>query len=57
MTCGGNEAFCNAGRNGNKLPGCFDEKLLREFIYFLRSKDQRKERWPSDTLYSFPSVK
>ena len=41
----------------NNMPGCFDEKLLREFICFLGPKDQRKERRSDDTLYSFPSVK
>jgi len=41
----------------NKMPGCFDVKLLREFIYFLGPKDQRKERRSGDTIYSFPSVK
>ena len=41
----------------NNMPGCFDEKLLKEFIYFLGPKDPRKKRRPADTLYSFPSVK
>ena len=41
----------------NKMPGCFDEKLLKEFIYFLGPKDQRKKRRDDDTVYSFPSVK
>ena len=41
----------------NKMPGCFDEELLKEFILFLGPKDQRKKRRPADTLYSFPSVK
>jgi HD-GYP domain-containing protein (c-di-GMP phosphodiesterase class II) len=41
----------------NKMPGCFDEKLLREFIYFLGPKDQRKKRRNGDTVYSFPSIK
>jgi len=41
----------------NKMPGCFDEKLLKEFIYFLGPKDPRRQRRPADTLYSFPSVK
>lgn len=41
----------------NKMPGCFDEKLLIAFIYFLGPKDQRKERRSGDTLYSFPSIK
>ena len=41
----------------NNMPGCFDEKLLKEFIYFLGPKDPRRKRRPADTLYSFPSVK
>jgi HD-GYP domain-containing protein (c-di-GMP phosphodiesterase class II) len=41
----------------NKMPGCFDEELLREFVYFLGPKDQRKKRRSGDKLYSFPSVK
>ncbi len=39
------------------MPGCFDEELLREFIYFLGPKDPRKARRTADMLYSFPSVK
>ncbi len=41
----------------NKMSGCFDEKLLREFISFLGPKDSRKKRRSDDKLYSFPSVK
>jgi len=41
----------------NKMPGYFDEKLLKEFIYLLEPKDLRKQRRSADTLYSFPSVK
>ncbi len=41
----------------NKMSGCFDEKLLREFISFLGPKDSRTKLRSADTLYSFPSVK
>ena len=37
----------------NKMPGCFDEELLKEFIYFLGPKDPRKKRRSGDTLYSY----
>ncbi len=41
----------------DKMHGCFDEELLREFICFLGPEDQREKRRPGDTIYSFPSVK
>ncbi len=41
----------------NKMLGCFDEELLREFIHFLGPNDPRKEQRAADMLYSFPSVK
>jgi len=37
----------------NKMPGCFDEELLKEFICFLGPKDPRKKRRSGDTLYSY----
>ena len=41
----------------DKMHGCFDEELLREFICFLGPEDQREKRRSGDTIYSFPSVK
>jgi hypothetical protein len=39
-----------------KMPGCFNEELLKEFIYFLGAKDSRNKPRPNDTLITFPSL-
>ena len=39
-----------------KMPGCFNEELLKEFIYFLGAKDSRNKPRPNDTLITSPSL-
>jgi HD-GYP domain-containing protein (c-di-GMP phosphodiesterase class II) len=39
-----------------KMPGCFNDELLKEFIYFLGAKDSRNKPRSSDTLVTSPSL-
>jgi len=39
-----------------EMPGCFNEELLKEFIYFLGAKDPRHKLRADDTLSTLPSV-
>ncbi len=39
-----------------EMPNCFNEELLKEFIYFLGAKDSRSKPRPNDTLITSPSL-
>ena len=48
--------FAALAKMKKEMSGCFNEELLKEFIYFLGAKDPRHKLRADDTLSTLPSV-